>query len=181
MFPYIPNNYTDSFDRPEHVNHAMLLNRAVNMFNQARWNSTLEKVKRIFRSGTNALYDLESIPTSMVRNRRYGGIKPVNIASILGTLGRAQDFDSRFNPLDDRIRDRWVGIAIARSRNLPLKAVELIEVNGCYFIKDGHHRISVARALGESSIDAEVTIWNVCCALPWEERPAARAILAPAS
>jgi hypothetical protein len=176
MFPYIPNNLADPFNRPEHVSHTMLLNRAVNLFNQARWNSALEKAKRIFLGGVNALFDLESIPTSMVRNRRYGGIKPVSIDAIRGTLGRVQDFDSEFNPLDDRIRDRWVGIAVVRSCNIPLTPVELIEVNGVYFVIDGHHRISVARALGETMVDAEIIIWNVCCALPWEKQPATHTI-----
>lgn len=37
-----------------------------------------------------------------------------------------------------------------------------------YFVKDGHHRISVARALGESAIDAEIIIWDVSCDLAWE-------------
>lgn len=182
MFPYNPGNIDiNQFERPEHFGHTMFLNRAVNLFNQARWNSVFEKVKHTFRSGANILLDLESIPSDIVRARRYGGVKPVSLDAICGTLGRAFDFDRRFNPLDDRIRDRWIGIAIARSRNLPLKPVELIQVNGCYFVKDGHHRISVARSLGESFIDAEVTIWDVCCALPWQKQPISRVIPLPTS
>ena len=85
-------------------------------------------------------------------------------------LVRSGDFDNRFHPLDDRIRDRWVSIAMARKQNIPLAAVELIQVGDRYFIKDGHHRISVARALGETAVDAEIVIWEVACSLPWETR-----------
>jgi hypothetical protein len=178
MFEFNPNTYNaNQFDRSEHVNHAMLLNLAVNLFNQARRNSTFEKIKCIFKGCSSVLLDLEVVPSNMIRARRYGGIKPVNIDAILGTLGRTRDFDLRFHPLDDRIRDRWVSIATARCRNIPLTPVELIQVKDFYFVKDGHHRISVSRALGESVIDAEVTIWEVCCALPWEEQPVTRIAL----
>jgi len=182
MFPYNANsNGPDRLDRPGYVNHAMLLNQAITLFNQARWNSAVEKVKHIFHGGTHALLNLESIPANMIRARCYGGIKPTNLDDICGTLGRAEDFDQHFHPLDDRIRDRWVSIATARSQNIPLEPVELIQIRNFYFVKDGHHRISVARALDETAIDAEVTIWDVCGAFPWEEQPAARIILSPIS
>jgi hypothetical protein len=171
MFPYNVNtNGPDRRDYPEYTNHVMQFNLALNLFNKARWNSTFEKIKCLIQGCTNTLLDLESIPSNMIRTRHYGGIKPIDLDSIKGTLGRTYDFDLHFHPLDDRIRDRWVSIATARNRNIPLKPVELIQVRDLYFVKDGHHRISVARALGESVIDAEITIWDVCCALPWEKQ-----------
>jgi hypothetical protein len=48
-----------------------------------------------------------------------------------------------------------------------LPPVQLIEVNGCYFVRDGHHRVSVARMLGQLEIEAEVTVWQ-CANLPDE-------------
>ena len=35
--------------------------------------------------------------------------------------------------------------------------VELLKVGDIYFVRDGHHRVSVARALGRADIDAYVT------------------------
>ena len=52
-----------------------------------------------------------------------------------------------------------------------LEPVELIQVDDSYFVKDGHHRISVARALGQSAIDAEVTIWKLPRTLSEVEQP----------
>jgi hypothetical protein len=46
----------------------------------------------------------------------------------------------------------------------------LVQVGKVYFVRDGHHRISVARALGQLDIEAEVTIWQVSGPLPWETR-----------
>jgi len=72
--------------------------------------------------------------------------------------------------LDDRLRDRWVSVAMTRSQYIPLPPVNLVQVGDRYFVEDGHHRISVARALGESTIDAEVSIWDVSGPLPWEQQ-----------
>ena len=44
----------------------------------------------------------------------------------------------------------------------------LVQVGDIYFVRDGHHRISVAQALGQTDIDARVTIWQVTGPLPWE-------------
>ena len=44
----------------------------------------------------------------------------------------------------------------------------LVKVGDKYFVLDGHHRISVAKALGQESIEAEVTVWDVAGPLPWE-------------
>ena len=48
--------------------------------------------------------------------------------------------------------------------------VELIQVGDLYFVRDGHHRISVARAMGQEAIEAKVTAWHVVGSLPWEQR-----------
>jgi hypothetical protein len=49
-----------------------------------------------------------------------------------------------------------------------LPAVDLIQIGDVYFVRDGHHRISVGRAMGQEIIDAEVTVWEVAGPLPWE-------------
>jgi len=127
------------FDRPT---HAFLLNQAINQFNQARWDGLLEKVKSALLRRAHALLDLETLSQNQVRAQRYGGIRPVSLERICGSLGRTGDFNSRFHPLENRLRDHWVSIAIARRRNAPLEAVALIQVGECYFVKDGHRRIS---------------------------------------
>jgi len=157
------------FERPAHASHAILLNQALNQFNQARWDGLLEKIWSLLLRRTDTLFDLNSLATNKIYAQRYGGLQPIRLDRICGTLGRTGDFDSHFHPLEDRLRDRWVNIAIARSQNAPLESVALIQVGDFYFVKDGHHRISVARARGESAIDAEITIWEVSGPLPWEK------------
>jgi hypothetical protein len=137
-----------------------LRSRALSRFNRARLAAAFEHLKCLILGRDRALINLESLADQKIGTRRYAGIRPVSLDSICGTLGRSGDFDYRFQPLDDRIRDRWVSVAVARSQNIPLAAVDLLQVGDRYFVKDGHHRISVARACGESAIDAEITIWE---------------------
>jgi hypothetical protein len=53
--------------------------------------------------------------------------------------------------------------------------VELIQIGEVYFVQDGHHRISVARALGQRTIEAQVVVWQVSGPLPWETETRATA------
>jgi hypothetical protein len=95
----------------------------------------------------------------------------VPIAEIVGSEGRCGDFDRDFNPLHDQNRGRWLRIAAARRRGTLLPPVDLIQVGDLYFVRDGHHRISVARALGQPDIEARVAVWHVTGPLPWENGP----------
>jgi len=93
----------------------------------------------------------------------------VPIEQIWGSEGRSADFDALFYPRQGHSQGRWVSIAAARMMGLVLAPVELIQVGAGYFVRDGHHRISVARALGEQYIEAEVTVWQVSRPLPGKQ------------
>lgn len=96
-----------------------------------------------------------------VQARSGGGTYTVTIAQICGSENRVGDFDCDFNPLQDHTRDRWLGIASALQRGRCLPPIALILVGDRYFVRDGHHRISVARALGQRAIKASVEVWQV--------------------
>jgi hypothetical protein len=96
------------------------------------------------------------------------GLQTVAIAQILGSEGRSTDFDRDFYPLHDHNRERWLGIARARQEGKALPVVSLVQIGDVYFVRDGHHRISVARALGQEEIEARVTVWQATGPLPWE-------------
>ena len=119
--------------------------------------------------GSRCLLDLRSIEANCeVRTSYDAGRRTVPIAQIGGSEGRVGDFDRDFSPLKDYIRERWLGIAAARECGKALPPVSLVQVGDIYFVKDGHHRISVARALGQKAIEAKVVVWQVEGALPCE-------------
>lgn len=91
-----------------------------------------------------------------VRGQLYRGIRAVPVESIVGSVDRAQDFDADFNPVQNRTRARWERINAATRSDETLPPVNLYKVGEFYFVSDGNHRVSVAKALGISYIDAEV-------------------------
>ncbi len=111
---------------------------------------------------SRCLLDLAMVEaTCQVHDHCYAGTRRVPIRQIRGSEGRCGDFDAGFNPLQTRTRDRWLNVATARQLGVSLPPVELIQVGEVFFVRDGHHRVSVARALGEKEIDAVVTVWQV--------------------
>jgi hypothetical protein len=83
----------------------------------------------------------------------------VALEEILGSESRSDDFDRSFHPLSSKTQSRWVSIAVARTTGETLPPVELIKVGEAYYVRDGHHRLSVAHAFGEHYIEAIVTEW----------------------
>jgi hypothetical protein len=106
----------------------------------------------------NALQDLRLVLAGVqVDGRSYIGIQSVAISQIRGSENRVDDFDADFNPLQSYTMNRWASVAMARQQGVALPPVELVQVGQDYFVRDGHHRISVARAQGQTVIEAEVT------------------------
>lgn len=97
--------------------------------------------------------------------RHHGGVQVVPLAQIRGSEGRCGDFDAQFRPLKAHTADRWANLALAHERGEPIPPVDLLKIGDTYYVRDGHHRVSVARSLGQIAIEAQVTVWG-------EERPA---------
>ena len=112
--------------------------------------------------GTSAgLLDLATvIEAHGMRAMRSAGTRTVPFAAIRGSDGRRHDFDAAFHPRQTHTRDRWLRVARAHLRGIELAPVDLIQVGDVYFVRDGHHRISVAHAFGQAAIDAVVTTWE---------------------
>jgi hypothetical protein len=125
------------------------------MQNKAFWSSLLP----LLTGRSRRLIDFSTkLNGRKIRSRHYAGSQTVQIRSIKGSEGRSDDFDRDFNPIQTRTTYRWMSVATARSAGVTLPPVELIQIGGDYCVRDGHHRISVARAFGEDFIDAEVTV-----------------------
>ena len=99
-------------------------------------------------------YEVTSIikPTS----ETYLGMKTIPVDKIIGSEGRYHDFSSAFLPKKESLRDRWVSIDNAQTNNVILPPISVYSLGGWYFVRDGNHRVSVAKSLGVAYIDAEV-------------------------
>lgn len=86
----------------------------------------------------------------------YRGLQTVPIAQIVGSMDRFEDFDRTFLPRKKNTRGRWTNIDRAYYEDVRLPPIQLYKVGDIYFVKDGNHRVSVARERGVEFIDAEV-------------------------
>ena len=85
------------------------------------------------------------------------GVQRIPVGAIVGTVDRRPDsFDRSFRPRSPELRRRWERVMAARRRGETLPPIDVYKVGDIYFVRDGHHRVSVARALGETTIDAHV-------------------------
>ena len=100
--------------------------------------------------------EVRRIPRAAV-GRFYRGTTTVRVEQIVGSLGRCSEFDRGFMPAKDSVEERWKRIDRAFHRGEELPPVRLYKVGGCYFVLDGHHRVSVASYHGVEWIDAYVT------------------------
>jgi hypothetical protein len=91
-----------------------------------------------------------------VSERRLG-LQVVPLDLIVGTVDRERDFDRRFRPTSGRVRRRWEQIAEAVRRGDAMPPIDLLRIGEIHFVRDGHHRVSVAHAMGWRDIDAYVT------------------------
>lgn len=89
-------------------------------------------------------------------NELYKGMQVVPVKSIVGSEDRYRDFDNRFFPKRLHLKSRWEHIDMAHIKDIPLPPIKLYELGGLYFVRDGNHRVSVARARKVEFIDAEV-------------------------
>jgi hypothetical protein len=89
--------------------------------------------------------------------QRSLGLQSIPLDSIVGTVDRSKEFDRRFRPTSGSVRGRWQRIAEAQRRGTDMPPISVYRVGDMHFVKDGHHRVSVARAQGRTHIDAYVT------------------------
>lgn len=90
------------------------------------------------------------------QNEVYLGMQVVPVDMIAGSEGRYHDFDNHFFPRNMHLKTRWEHIDEAHLRDIVLPPIKLYEIGGLYFVRDGNHRVSVARTKGIENIDAEV-------------------------
>jgi hypothetical protein len=129
-------------------------------FTVARRRARLGRLKTLLlRRGTRGtlLSSDEIRRTVRVSGAMYRGRRTVEVSSIVGSVGKHEQFDQNFMPLSRANPQKWKRIDRAFRRGQELPPVSLLELGGDCFVNDGHHRVSVARLHGVEWIDAEVT------------------------
>lgn len=131
---------------------------AIDEFTRARRRADLEKVVSSLTGKSADLLSFEEVRRKVrgVRgNRRV--LKDVPLDSIVGSVGRYDDFTRDFLPRRDSDKERWAKVELLANDSAGLPPVDLFQIGDAYFVNDGNHRVSVARQMGHSHIEAYVT------------------------
>jgi hypothetical protein len=126
-------------------------------FQEARRRALLAALRDLLLGQSVEMLSLAEVRARLnVRGQRSLGRHAVPIDHIVGSEGRYGDFDRRFLPRSDKLGGRWSSIDQARLRSVELPPVDLYKIGDIYFVRDGNHRVSVARQQGVAYIDADI-------------------------
>ncbi|OQO90252.1 chromosome partitioning protein ParB [Saccharomonospora piscinae] len=129
-------------------------------FLRARRRQVLSRLSTWLRrepDDVNIMLPFDEVVRALGRiGERRIGTRVVRLDSIVGSVDRGRDFDRRFRPTSARVRQRWERLALASRRGEHIPPIEVYRVGDLHFVIDGHHRVSVAFALGLTSIEAAV-------------------------
>ena len=136
---------------------------AENDFLRVRRRQVLSRLANWLRHGpddVDVMLPFDEVVAALGRvGERRIGLETISLDSIVGSVDRARgDFDRRFRPTSGRVRERWQRLALAHRRGEAIPPIEVYRVGALHFVYDGHHRVSVARALNLATIDAYVTV-----------------------
>jgi hypothetical protein len=130
-------------------------------FTRARRSRLLADIARRLRrepDDVGLILPFEEVVEALGRVGQHDlGLQVVPLDAIVGSVDRTADFDRGFRPTSPRLRSRWERIAAAQRRGESMPPVSLFKIGDLYFVRDGHHRVSVAKSLGRPDIDAYVT------------------------
>jgi hypothetical protein len=130
-------------------------------YSRARRRQALSRLSRRLRGqpgDVNLILPFDEVVEALGRvGESSRGLESIALDSIVGTVGRSRDFDREFRPMSSRTRTRWERMAAAQRRGQDMPPISVFRIGDMHFVRDGHHRVSVARALGRSHIEAYVT------------------------
>ena len=135
-----------------------VIQQASSDFSRARGKAVLSQIQHFLNTDRNRLLSFNDVKDILKpKNEVYRGSQVVPIKLIVGSEGRYHDFNKYFLPKKEHLRQRWQRVDEAHIKDIILPSIQLYEIGGVYFVRDGNHRVSVAKTQGVEFIDAEVT------------------------
>ena len=126
-------------------------------FSRARGMAAFSKIVHLMNVDKDKMLSFHDVKDILKpKNQVYMGAQTVPIKLVVGSEGRYHDFNRYFLPRTEHLRGRWTRVDEAHLRDIILPAIQLYEIGGVYFVRDGNHRVSVAKMQGVEFIDAEV-------------------------
>lgn len=113
------------------------------------------------RGQSTELLSYEDIRARLrLHEESYRGLQDVPLDQIQGSVGRYREFNTNFLPKRAGMQERWSRVYAKANSMEGLPPIDVYKVGDVYFVRDGNHRVSVARQLGAKTIQANVTEVN---------------------
>ena len=139
------------------VNPSHIAVQAHNDFESARLGAFLSEVAAFLRRRPNWLISFHDVQSRLpIEGQTYRGFQTLPVAAVRGSVDRYEDFSRNFLPRQSYTRERWESVDRANLAGIDLPPIEVYKVGEIFFVKDGNHRVSVARQQGMKFIDAMV-------------------------
>lgn len=130
----------------------------ISAFQGARFRAFFDEALSLIQGKPAELLSFEDVRTRLrLREENYRGLQDVPLDHVAGSVGRYREFTSRFLPKNNKMQERWSRVYAQANGMMGLPPIELYKVGDVYFVRDGNHRVSVARRLGAKTIQAHVT------------------------
>lgn len=131
--------------------------RATQEFDQALAKAYWERIIATLTREPDTLLPFDEARKRLrIRGERYRGFQTIPLRKIVGSVDRYADFNRHFLPNQHHTQERWTAIAQAQYEFRELPPIQVYQVGDVYFVRDGNHRVSVARKRRQEFIDAEV-------------------------
>lgn len=123
--------------------------------------------KKLFRRASRIALPSLAVLTDVMppEGESYAGLREVPLERIIGSENRSRDFIGDFLPRRKWMESRWIKVMVYMETSDTVEPVSLIEYGGCYFVRDGNHRVSIAKARDREFITAEVQVYKTPFAL----------------
>ena len=137
-------------------------NQAQHDFQEALRTAFWRKARAWLGKGCNDLLSYGEVFAHLKQQNQFNlGTQSIPLNQIVGSTGRSTDFDLAFYPRQNASQERWINVAKFQYQKGKVPPVLLYKVGEAYFVEDGNHRVSVARANGETDIQAKVIEFDV--------------------
>ena len=126
-------------------------------FARARSKGRMQQLLSTLQWKNNELLSFYEV-TKLIKPKleTYRGLMAIPLEKVIGSEGRYHDFTLAFFPRKEMLRSRWQSIDEAHLHQVILPPISVYKLGDSYFVRDGNHRVSVAKAQGVEFIDAEV-------------------------
>ncbi len=128
-------------------------------FDNARFQAFFSDLRRhLFNQPEDQLWNFDDVKSRLrLQNPLYRGLQDIPIDRIVGSVGRYHDFTREFMPRHRDMQDRWSRVYAQMHSLEGVPPIDVYQIDDVYFVRDGNHRVSIARQAGYDIIQAHVT------------------------